>query len=90
MLCPHSHQKMKQVNFKAIKCVSLDMENKKELKGTSYMIVLFIRLFLGQNVIFDEKSLLKGWKHGQKNQGCQGKNPFPRTTHDMCHFFVDL
>jgi len=48
MLCPHTHQKMKQVNSKVIKCVSLNMENKKESKGTSYMIVLFIRLFLAK------------------------------------------
>ncbi len=29
-----------------------------------------------------------GWKHYQKSQGCQGKSPFPRTTHDTCHFCV--
>jgi hypothetical protein len=28
------------------------------------------------------------WKHSQKNQGCQGKSLFPRTTHDICHFCV--
>jgi hypothetical protein len=26
--------------------------------------------------------------HGQRSQGCQGKSPFPRTTHDTCYFVV--
>jgi hypothetical protein len=32
----------------------------------------------------------KGWKHGQRSQGCQGKSPFPRTADDTCHFYVGL
>ncbi len=33
---------------------------------------------------------IKGWKHNQRSQECQGKSPFPRTTYDMCHFCVGL
>jgi hypothetical protein len=32
----------------------------------------------------------KGWKHSQRNQGCHGKSPFPRTVHDTCCFCVGL
>jgi hypothetical protein len=33
---------------------------------------------------------VKGWKHNQRNQECQGKSPFPRIAYDMCHFCVGL
>ncbi len=29
-------------------------------------------------------------KSQSKELGCQSKCPFPRTTHDTCHFYVGL
>jgi hypothetical protein len=47
MLCPHTHQKMKEVNSKTIKCVSLGIKNKKELKGTKLYDRPFHKVIFG-------------------------------------------
>ncbi len=37
-----------------------------------------------------EEKFEKGWNHGERSQGRQGKYFFPRTTHDTCHSCVGL
>jgi hypothetical protein len=37
-----------------------------------------------QTTIHSGENMVKGARGGR----CQSKNPFPRTTHDMCHFCV--
>jgi hypothetical protein len=39
-----------------------------------------------QTTIHSGENMVKGARGGE----CQSKSPFPRTTHDMCHFCVGL
>jgi hypothetical protein len=78
---------MKQVNSKVIKCVSLNMENKKELNGTSYMIVLFIRLFLAKMWSLMKNPCSKCENTIKKTKGAKVKVLF-QGLHMACVIFV--